>query len=103
MEQKDTKPVIQYMFCRVYCLSCILIWNIVGIWAFRQQLRQGNSASSVLLILLLPFFFPALFMVFNLFALALAVSLIGIVGTGLGGKDADVKETAIDTSSILTE
>ncbi len=42
-------------------------------------------------------------MVFNLFALALAVSLIGIVGTGLGAKDADAKKTVIDTRSILTE
>jgi MFS family permease len=32
-------------------------------------------------------------MLFNLVALALAVSLIGIVGTGLGSKDADSKES----------
>jgi hypothetical protein len=77
MEQKDTKPVIQYMFYRVYCLSCILIWNVVGIWAFRQQLRQEESSFSDFLILLLPFVLPALFMVFNLFAFPFKYSAFG--------------------------
>ncbi|HEY44511.1 MAG TPA: hypothetical protein G4O11_11075 [Anaerolineae bacterium] len=72
MQQARRKRHRRYLFYRAYCVTFALGWNVVGIWQF--VVMQNPP---VVLLVLLPFVIPALFMLFNLMAWRFAFSVFG--------------------------
>ncbi len=74
MEQPVLKPHMRYIFYRVYAITALLLWNAIGIW---EITTMGEGSEPRYLFLLIPFFMPALVMVFNLFAFPFRYSIFG--------------------------
>jgi|GEM_PF-2616008 len=72
----QTKPNTNYIFYRAYCLTVVVLWNIVGFTVFMKT-AETREPAPIAFLLLIPFAIVAIFMIFSLGAFRLPYSIFG--------------------------
>jgi hypothetical protein len=63
MEQFILKDNRNFIFYRAYCLITAVVWTVVGFWQFAQAVSKQQPPD--IMLFLIPFVIPAIFMVFS--------------------------------------